>query len=136
VSDKIMQKLAKQLMSLFTLTILLFGWGGWVILKNIFPNEQFSWYLYIPIMFFLMGNLLIIILAKNYKLEAKKLVNLYMVIKLVKLVTAMIYILAFYFIVKDDLRAFGLVFAAFYAIYIACEFYIFYSIEKQIKKEA
>ncbi len=131
-----MQKLAKQLMSLFTLTILLFGWGGWVILKNIFPNEQFSWYLYIPIMFFLMGNLLIIILAKNYKLEAKKLVNLYMVIKLVKLVTAMIYILAFYFIVKDDLRAFGLVFAAFYAIYIACEFYIFYSIEKQIKKEA
>jgi hypothetical protein len=131
-----MQKLTKQLMSLFTLTILLFGWGGWVILKNIFPNEQFSWYLYIPIMFFLMGNLLIIILAKNYKLEAKKLVNLYMVIKLVKLVTAMIYILAFYFIVKDDLRAFGLVFAAFYAIYIACEFYIFYSIEKQIKKEA
>jgi hypothetical protein len=136
VSDKIMQKLTKQLMSLFTLTILLFGWGGWVILKNIFPNEQFSWYLYIPIMFFLMGNLLIIILAKNYKLEAKKLVNLYMVIKLVKLVTAMIYILAFYFVVKDDLRAFGLVFAAFYAIYIACEFYIFYSIEKQIKKEA
>jgi hypothetical protein len=136
VSDKIMQKLAKQLMSLFTLTILLFGWGGWVILKNIFPNEQFSWYLYIPIMFFLMGNLLIIILAKNYKLEAKKLVNLYMVIKLVKLVIAMIYILAFYFVVKDDLRAFGLVFAAFYAIYIACEFYIFYSIEKQIKKEA
>lgn len=131
-----MQKLAKQLMSLFTLTILLFGWGGWVILKNIFPNEQFSWYLYIPIMFFLMGNLLIIILAKNYKLEAKKLVNLYMVIKLVKLVIAMIYILAFYFVVKDDLRAFGLVFAAFYAIYIACEFYIFYSIEKQIKKEA
>ena len=131
-----MQKLTKQLMSLFTLTILLFGWGGWVILKNIFPNEQFSWYLYIPIMFFLMGNLLIIILAKNYKLEAKKLVNLYMVIKLVKLVTAMIYILAFYFVVKDDLRAFGLVFAAFYAIYIACEFYIFYSIEKQIKKEA
>ena len=131
-----MQKLAKQLMSLFTLTILLFGWGGWVILKNIFPNEHFSWYLYIPIMFFLMGNLLIIILAKNYKLEAKKLVNLYMVIKLVKLVIAMIYILAFYFVVKDDLRAFGLVFAAFYAIYIACEFYIFYSIEKQIKKEA
>ena len=87
-------------------------------------------------MFFLMGNLLIIILAKNYKLEAKKLVNLYMIIKLVKLVIAMIYILAFYFVVKDDLRAFGLVFAAFYAIYIACEFYIFYSIEKQIKKEA
>jgi len=78
---------------------------------------------------------LIIILARNYKKEAKKLVNLYMILKLVKLVIAMAYILGFYFIVRDNLRVFGLVFAAYYVIYIGCEFYIFYSIEKQIKKE-
>ena len=48
---------------------------------------------------------------------------------------AMAYVLGFYFIVRADLRIFGIVFAAFYAVYIACEFYIFYSIEKQIKKE-
>jgi len=131
-----MQKLSNQLMSLFALSMLIVGWGGWGILKNLYPTETFTWYPYIPGVFFLMGISLIIILARNYKKEAKKLVNLYMILKLVKLVIAMTYILGFYFIVRDNLRVFGLVFAAYYVIYIGCEFYIFYSIEKQIKKEA
>jgi len=131
-----MQKLSNQLMSLFALSMLIVGWGGWGILKNLYPTETFTWYPYIPGVFFLMGISLIIILARNYKKEAKKLVNLYMILKLVKLVIAMAYILGFYFIVRDNLRVFGLVFAVYYIIYIGCEFYIFYSIEKQIKKEA
>ena len=130
-----MQKLSNQLMSLFALSMLIVGWGGWGILKNLYPTETFTWYPYIPGVFFLMGISLIIILARNYKKEAKKLVNLYMILKLVKLVIAMAYILGFYFIVRDNLRVFGLVFAAYYVIYIGCEFYIFYSIEKKIKKE-
>jgi len=130
-----MQKLSNQLMSLFALSMLIVGWGGWGILKNLYPTETFTWYPYIPGVFFLMGISLIIILARNYKKEAKKLVNLYMILKLVKLVIAMAYILGFYFIVRDNLRVFGLVFAAYYIIYIGCEFYIFYSIEKKIKKE-
>jgi hypothetical protein len=131
-----MQKLSNRLMSLFALSMLIVGWGGWEILKNLYPTQIFTWYPYIPVVFFLMGVSLIIILAKNYKKEAKKLVNLYMILKLVKLVIAMAYILGFYFMVRDNLRVFGLVFVAYYVIYIGFEFYIFYSIEKQIKKEA
>jgi hypothetical protein len=130
-----MQKLSKQLMSLFALAMLTLGWGGWGILKSLFPSETFTWYPYIPCVFFVMGISTILILLKNYKIEAKKLVNVYMVLKLVKLVMAMFYLLAFYFIVRKDIRVFGFVFAAFYAIYIGIETYIFYSIEKQIKKE-
>src|SRR5664279_3122733 len=109
-----MQKLSNQLMSLFALSMLIVGWGGWGILKNLYPTETFTWYPYIPGVFFLMGISLIIILARNYKKEAKKLVNFYMILKLVKLVIAMAYILGFYFIVRDNLRVFGLVFAAYY----------------------
>jgi hypothetical protein len=129
-----MQKLTGKLMGLLTLIMLTLGWSGWGILKSLYPSETYSWYPYIPGVFFLMGILVIIILSKNYKLEAKKLVNLYMVLKLVKIVLAMAYLLAFYFIVRKDIRVFGLVFASFYAIYIGMETYIFYSIEKQIKK--
>jgi len=121
-------------MSLLTLIMLTLGWSGWGILKSLYPSETYSWYPYIPGVFFLMGILVILILSKNYKLEAKKLVNLYMVLKLVKIIFAMAYLLAFYFIVRKDIRVFGLVFASFYAIYIGMETYIFYSIEKQIKK--
>lgn len=123
-------------MSFFALVMLAAGWGGRGILKNIFPNLELSWYPYIPAVFFVLGIGTIFILAKNYKLESKKMVNLYLIIKLVKMFLVMIYVLGFYFIVKADLRIFGVVFAAFYAVYIASEFYIFYSIEKQIKKEA
>lgn len=133
---KNMQKVSNKLVSIYALIMLVAGWGGSAVLKNIFPNLEFSWYPYIPAMFFVMGIVTIFILAKNYKLEGKKLVNLYMVLKLVKLIFAMGYVLGFYFIVRADLRTFGFVFGIFYAIYIACEFYIFYSIEKQIKKEA
>jgi len=130
-----MQKLSKLLISLFAVVMLTLGWGGWGILKGLFPTENFTWYPYIPCTFFVMGIFTILILVKNYKIEAKKLVNVYMVLKLAKLVVAMSYLLAFYFIVGKDIRIFGFVFAAFYAIYIGLETYIFYSIEKQIKKE-
>lgn len=122
-------------MSLYALVMLILGWTGWGILKNLYPTEAFTWYPYIPCTFFLIGIFMIVILAKNYRKEAKKLVNLYMILKFIKLVIAMIYLLAFYFIVRKDIRVFGLVFATYYAIYIGIETYIFYSIEKQIKKE-
>lgn len=131
-----MKKLSQQLMSLFALVMLALGWTGWGILKKMYPEEIFNWYPYIPCVFFLVGILMIIILAKNYKKEAKKLVNIYMILKLVKLVMAMVYLLAFYFIVRVDIRIFGIVFAAYYGIYIGLETGIFYLIEKQIKKEA
>ncbi|MDD4991885.1 MAG: hypothetical protein PHR83_06600 [Paludibacter sp.] len=130
-----MQKLSNTLMSLFALVMLLLGWSGWGVLKSLYPAETYTWYPYIPAVFFLLGIATILILTKNYKLEAKKLVNVYMMLKLAKLVMAMVYLLAFYFVVGKDIRVFGIVFAGFYAIYIGLETYIFYSIEKQIKKE-
>ena len=130
-----MQKLANKLMSLFALIMLAAGWGGRGILQSLFPALALSWYPYIPAVFLLLGIGTIYILTKNYKLESKKLVNLYMIVKLVKMFVAMAYVLGFYFIVRADLRIFGIVFAAFYAVDRACEFYIFYSIEKQINKE-
>lgn len=131
-----MQKVANKLVSIYALIMLAAGWGGRSILKTMFPDLALGWYPYIPSIFLILGVITIVVLAKNYKLEGKKLVNLYMLLKLVKMVVAMVYVLAFYFIVRADLRIFGVVFSIFYAIYIASEFYIFYSIEKQIKKEA
>jgi hypothetical protein len=122
-------------MSLFALIMLALGWAGWGIIKNLYPTETFTWYPTIPGLFFIMGMLMIFILARNYKKEARKLINIYMIMKLVKFVIAIAFVLIFYFIVKTNFRIFGLMFAAFYAIYIVMETYIFYSVEKKIKKE-
>lgn len=130
-----MQQLSKRLMSLFALIMLALGWAGWGILKTLYPTETFTWYPFIPGLFFIMGISLIIILIKNYKKEARKLANLYMILKLVKFVVAMAFILGFYFIVKTNMRIFGLMFAGFYGIYVVLETCIFYSVEKKIKNE-
>lgn len=130
-----MKKLSGKLIALFTLVMLLLGWTGWGVLRSIFPDEIFAWYPYIPAVFLVMGLSMIITLAKNYKIDGKKLVNVYMVLKLLKLVTAMVYMLGFYFTVGKDIKVFGFTFAAFYAAYIGIETYIFSLIEKQIKKE-
>lgn len=131
-----MKKLSQQLISLLTLAMLALGWAGWGILKAIYPDKLFTWYPYIPGVFLLLGIMTILVLTKNYKKEAKKLVNIYMILKLSKLVMAMVYMLGFYFIVRNDIRVFGFVFASFYGIYIGLETGIFYLVEKQIKKEA
>lgn len=122
-------------MGLFALVMILLGWSGWAILRNIFPTEIFTWYPYIPSVFCGLGILSVLVLKKAHKLEGKKLVNVYMALKLAKMMIAMIYLLAYFFIVGKDIRVFGFVFATFYAIYIGIETYIFYSIENQIKKE-
>lgn len=131
-----MRKLSGKLFSLVILVEIALGWIGWSILRKLFPDQLFSWYPYIPTVFLILGMVITYVLTRNYKLEGKKLVNLYMILKLIKMFVVMIYVLGFYFIVKSDLRVFGCVFAAFYAVYIAVETYIFYSVEKQIKKEA
>lgn len=131
-----MQKLNGQLLSLLALVEIGLGWAGWAILRKLYPDELFSWYPYIPLVFLLLGTVVTVVLTRNYKLESKKLVNLYMILKLIKMFVVMIYVLGYYFIVKENMRIFGSVFAAFYAVYIGLETFIFYSVEKQIKKEA
>lgn len=129
-----MKKLSQQIISIFALVMILLGWGGWAILRALYPNDIFNWYPYIPAVFLVMGISMIFTLAKNYKVDGKKLVNIYMVLKLLKLVTAMVYMLGFYFTVGKDIKVFGFTFAAFYAAYIGMETFIFSLIEKQIKK--
>jgi len=130
-----MEKLSRRFLGIFPLLMLVLGWSGWVILKKIYPDQPFTWYPYIPATFLVMGVTLIVVLSKKYKIGGAKLANLYMLLKLIKLVVSIGYILGYYFIVRTDLRIFALIFASYYAVYIACELYIFYSVEKQIKNE-
>jgi hypothetical protein len=127
-------KTTKSIQALFSLIILVIGWGGWFILKWVNPVMNINWYPYLPATFWIMGMLLTIILEKVNKDNARKLVNIYMLLKLSKLVVAMIMILILYFINKEDIRLILMVFAVYYALYLLHEFYIFYITEKKIKQ--
>lgn len=130
-----MNKLAGKLLSLSALVEIALGWAGWAILKNICPQANLTWYIYIPLAFFAMSVILIFLLLKFHKKDGKKLVNLYMAVKLFKLIFAMIYILVCYYLVANqDFKIFIFTFAVFYAAYVGLETFIIYHSEKEIKK--
>lgn len=130
----ILEKSAKTILPLFTLLLLVLGWSGWIALRQLYPVMDLEWYLFIPGSFFVMGCVLILVLEKVNKENPRRLVNIYMMLKLSKLVIALSIILLYYFIVKENMGLFLIVFGIYYAVYLLVELYVFYITEKKIKQ--
>ena len=110
------------------------GWAGRMILKCNFPALHLGWYPLLPAAFFLMGLGLMLVLENINKDNPRRLVNIYMVLKLLKIVISMAIILTYYFVIKTNIGLFLIVFGIYYAIYSGIEYYIFYLTEKKIKQ--
>ncbi len=124
----------KSIQSLFALLMVILGWGGWFILKKFVPEMNLGWYPYLPATFLVLGLLLTTVLEKVDKTNQRKLVNIYMLLKMSKLAVVLAFILAYYVLVKVDMKLFLLVFAVYYLLYLLLEFYAFYITEKKIKQ--
>ena len=129
-----MKKVLIRLFELLFAAMLIVSVGGWFALGSMYPEKTFVWYPVLPVMFSLMGIATILLLSANYKKDGLKLANLYMILKLAKFVLIIACFLTAYFVIKEDFRVFGFTLAAYYAVYIGLETYIFYCIEKERKK--
>jgi len=110
------------------------GWGGWLILKKFAPEISLVWYPYLPVTFLVLGMILTTVLEKVDKENQRRLVNIYMMLKISKLAVVLVFILAYYALVKENMRLFLVVFAVYYLLYLLLEFYAFYITEKKIKE--
>ncbi|MCE5330866.1 MAG: hypothetical protein LLF95_01865 [Bacteroidales bacterium] len=130
-----MKELRNKHLLIFTMVMLLVGWGIWWVMNSAFHIEGFRGYPFIPVLFYLSGLVLVYVLFRVDKTKPRKLVNVYMLLKLIKMLvfgtTALIYLFAF----KVNTKTFIVVFAFYYLIYLLFETYTFYSVEKQIKKQ-
>jgi hypothetical protein len=124
----------KSIQSLFAIIMVVLGWGGWFLLKKFAPEISVGWYPYLPATFLVLGLLLTTVLEKVDKTNQRKLVNIYMLLKMSKLAVVLAFILAYYVLVKANMRLFLLVFAVYYLLYLLLEFYAFYITEKKIKQ--
>jgi len=129
-----LEKSTKTILPLFTLLMLVLGWSGWLVLRQLYPVMDLGWYFFLPGSYFVMGYVLILVLEKVNKENPRRLVNIYMMLKLSKLVIALSIILLYYFIVKENMGLFLIVFGIYYAVYLLVELYIFYITEKKIKQ--
>ena len=114
--------------------MLIGGVGVWWLLKLVMPESYFDWYPVIPGFFYIIGLVFVIIVTRDYKENQRKLVNLYMIIKLCKVAASILLGGIYLIFVKVQLRDFSIVFIGFYLLYLGIETYFFYLVEEKIKK--
>lgn len=130
-----MKELRTKIVVLFTFLMLVAAWGFWWLQTVLIPTGAIDAYPFIPLVFYFSGIVLVQTLYRLDKTNPRKLVNVYMLLKLLKMVIAGIMALIYLLVLHTPLKPFIIVFAAFYMLYILFETYVFYSFEKQIKKE-
>ncbi len=131
-----MEILRKNLIILHSAITLFIGWSIWWVLSTFLSENYFSWYPLIPTFFYIMGMILIIVITRKTKCTQLKTVNIYMLLKLSKLVLSLL-ILGFYFLfIKDNKQTFALIFGGYYLLYLGLETYFLYSAEKILKKNS
>ena len=130
-----MEKLKIKLNVILTVVILITGYGvGW-LLKSFLPQNYFTWYPTIPGVFYIMGLFFVNAITRDFKGDQRKRVNLYMIIRTVKIFASLLFFGVYYLFVKVQMRDFSLVFIGFYLLYLGIETYFFYLTEDYIKNK-
>ncbi len=109
--------------------------GIGALLYYFFPQFYPAWYFQI-VSFFLIFEVALVsyVVAQSMKVSSKKMVNVYMLTKVVKIVISLIFIGIYAIAVKENIKTFVLVFIVFYLLYLLAETIIFSKLEKYIKE--
>ena len=119
---------------LHTSMILIAGGGmGWVIIR-FFPSLMINEFWVIPLFFFILGLIFIGQFPKAILKKPGKLVNLYMLMRMIKIFASFLFILVYWFIDKQNIRNFAILFIIFYLMNLTWETYIYTRMERYIKQ--
>jgi hypothetical protein len=116
-------------------TMAVAGVAGWLLLRYALPQYYFPLYPAIPAYFMVLGLVMSIIMWYYSKqLSGRKIVNVYMMMRGVKLLLTLGGILLYYIVIKEQMMEFGLTVAIFYLVYLFVETYLYYRFEKRSKQ--
>lgn len=132
-----MKQLKRKL--ILTLTIMQIGIGcgiGWLLTTNQLVTFSIPYYRTIPIFFFVIGIIFIATVTKSNKnTEEKKILNLYLIIRLIKLLLSGAFGLIYWMIYPNEMKKFILIFGIFYLLYLVFETYTYAKIERRLKQD-
>lgn len=110
------------------LTLLLGVAGGWIYFK-INPHHYFDGYPLIPCYFFLFGWLMINIVEWSRKKMPGKLLQIYMLLRVMRMLASFILMVLYCVIVREEAQSFLLTFIANYLIYLTYDSWFFFTFE-------
>lgn len=105
-------------------------------LSYFLPSFDWNWFIGV-IIYFLIIESVVVSLVESFgqKKEKKQMVNIYMLTKVIKIITSLIFITIYALTVKENMKAFIAVFILFYLSYLIAETFIFMKVEKRIKEK-
>lgn len=101
-------------------------------LYHFIPSFDWNWFVGIILFFLILEPLLISYVEGVSRGQKKKLVNAYMLTKVVKVILSLIFVTIYALAVKENIKSFVAVFILFYLLYLAVEAFLFIKIEKHI----
>lgn len=109
---------------------------GWLLTTNQLVTFSIPYYRTIPIFFFVIGIIFIATVTKSNKnTEEKKILNLYLIIRLIKLLLSGAFVLIYWMIYPNEMKKFILIFGIFYLLYLVFETYTYAKIERRLKQD-
>lgn len=130
-----MKKLIRRFLIVHTIMLFVAGFGVWYILKTFFPQTLIDAYFVVPLFFYVTGLAFIFIMMKMPKDKPKEMVNTYMLLRVVKVFIGVIILTFYWFLDKEQIRSFAIIFIIFYLIYLVVETYIYTKMEMFLKQE-
>lgn len=129
-----MEKTRSKFILILTAVILITGFGLKYLITEALPQYSFSAFTSIPVFFFLLGLGLIYMLTAINNTDGKKLVNKYMLMRVIKVLSSLAFLLVYWLINKREIKNFAVAFIVFYMIFLIFETWVYLQVEKKMKK--
>lgn len=130
-----LSKTKRNFIGLLTILTLVSAGAGAMILNRILLEYYFEAYPFIPIYFYILGLLNLLMFNAYRRFSAQKVLLLYMAMKVMKMIFSLILILIYCLVVHEEIKAFLLTFVSFYLVYLIVETSFFFKINGVRKKE-
>lgn len=127
-------RLRMKLMGLISFINVVIGIALGGLLYTIWPSHYFEWYPSIPIFYWLSGMAMAFFLDNVKRKKGDVTVVTYMVVRLCKIILALVFLWLYATMVGQNLKAFGFTMMLFYFIYLVLETYTMYLFEKKRMK--
>ena len=129
-----MEKTRSKFILILTAVILITGFGLKYLITEALPQYSFSAFTSIPVFFFLLGLGLIYTLTAINNTDGKKLVNKYMLMRVIKVLSSLAFLFVYWLINKREIKNFAVAFIVFYMIFLIFETWVYLQVEKKMKK--
>lgn len=132
-----MSKTKKKFILWLTIIMIAFGTLTYGVIQNYFPEHYFAWYPAIPLFFYLFGWYYIFTFDKCRRQKRDKILTLYLGMKVVKMLLAVVIIFFYMVFVSIHKSDFIIIFFLFYLFSLIYETYFFYHFEynKNVKQK-